>query len=255
MESWLKRIWLVNGLLIFVLLISFGVAWITSIVPRGNADSGPFLDTRSLPQGVDSAVSQDLSLSLPVRVGRTNTIYALVKVKDLSTAQPKNLLREVKLAEYSSVSQSPAVVNIVFSDIDGSNAHLLLNAKAFISSFSFPNYLDSLQSYILYHIAFYDTDHDGRLTQRDSAQIYISDLNGKDLQPLLPKNIDVITYDQSSDGRSIFLLTRSPIQGHETKAEDWPERVMVYDVHSRLLRPFFGGVDWSRKAQDILWSK
>jgi len=255
MESWLKRIWLVNGVLIFVLLISAGVAWITSIIPRGNADSGPFLDTRSLPRGVDSTVSQDLSLSLPNRVGRTNTMYALVKVKDLSAPQPKDALREVKLAEYSSVSQSPAVVNIVFSNLDGSNAHLLLNRKAFISSFSFPSYLDSLQSYILYHVAFYDTDHDGRLTQRDSSQLYISDLNGQNLQLMLPKNIDVITYDQSSDGRSIFLLTRAPIPGRQAKAEDWPERVMVYDVHSRLLRPYFAEVDWSRKAQDILWSK
>ncbi len=118
--------------------------------------------------------------------------------------------------------------NLLFLDKDYQQATPLLDRKALILDYKSPaswfniemSYnADSTQikkyiklqenlkkfSFFLYNIVFEDTNKDGKLTAKDNADYYISDVSGKNLKAVT-KNITVINYGLLEDKNSLFFV-------------------------------------------------
>lgn len=116
-------------------------------------------------------------------------------------------------------------INLLFFDDKYGHVHTLLDKKALILEVKYPNSVypttpktpqntndsthknpaDTLTSkikskdingfpYILYTIVFEDTNRDGQLNDADKNDLYISDINGKNLKKV-GKDIKVLTYE------------------------------------------------------------
>jgi hypothetical protein len=241
LDLWLKRIWFLIGCLILLLVLVATGAWVVDLF-KGHPDTGPLVGTAAQPQGKDSLVVQDLGFDFPIPVGTTGLMVVSVSIRDLTSAVPRSDLRiqspeESNLSSYSKFAPPQrAMVNILFLRRDGSESYPLLEKRAFIKRADIPAETDSLRRFLLFDIAFDDTDRDGRLTPQDSSRYYISDLDGHRLVPLVDRAFELSSYEESSDHKSIYLLLRHKVEN--VKPIDWPERLHLYDVATRSMSPF-----------------
>ena len=214
---------------------------------KKQADRRSHSHTRPGPQvtaaTADSLVTQDVELGLPVRIGNTDLVYIEIGVKDLS--QPT----EATLGMVSSES-----VNLLICRQDGSKPRLLLDRKAFIVGIDIPTRRDSLRSFSLYRIVTVDTDGDQRLTSRDDSRLFISDLDGTNLAPVLPEDLRTTRYSIDAEAQQLVLVSRSHGRGDD-RPEDQPEELMVFDLRTRSIRKFLEESDSIDRARRILWDK
>lgn len=165
-DKWLKRVWLTIGMLILFIFVIIGIVLLVGYLSRPGPSTGVLVGPSAQPKGPDSLISQDIVPNIPQRIGRTDLFYIGINIRQLSSPSPELAMRSMK---YSGESRSPQanLVNMVITKRDGSGAYLLLNRKAFIKWVDIPSIYDSLQRFNLYDIAFYDTDKDGRINEKD----------------------------------------------------------------------------------------
>jgi len=200
-DIWLKRIWLTIGIIALLFLIGIGVGLLYEFLTSHTHHTGVLAGSDALPKGPDSLITQDLTFDQPQRVGRTDLLYIGVRIKELTSAIPATDMRTMK---YSSASYSfHNMVNVIFTKRDGIGSYLLLDRKAFIKAADIPTPLDSLQNFNLYDIAYYDTDHDGRINESDSSQLFISDISGQNISPITPCGDLVSWYEESTDRKQL----------------------------------------------------
>jgi hypothetical protein len=185
-------------------------------------------------------VTQEITLTLPQAIGRTDYVYIEVGVKDLYQHRQETM----------GMAQSEAV-NILFARSDGTDPHLLVDKKAFITGVDFPALRDSLREFALYNIVSRDSDGDGRLTVHDRRRMYISDLVGRGFAPVLPEDVDCVNYQVASAGTELELVVRDAAIPHERGTEQ-PPRLMIYDVESRQLKPFLADAAILEQARRLL---
>lgn len=232
LDVWLKRIWLLIGCLVLFIALAGAVIFVLQLF-TGHNYGGPLVGANAHPQGPDSLVMQDLTFDFPQPLGRTGWLNIGVYVRDLSSPTPETASH---LSKYSEVySRRQGMVNILFLKRDGSEAHPLLESRALIKTTDIPNESDSLQRFNLYDISFRDSDRNGRITPKDSSQLFISDLNGDRLAPLIDNSHVLVTYEKSRDRKLIYLLLKERVNLPEVKPENWPERLYVFDVGSRSM--------------------
>src|SRR5439155_228692 len=116
---------------------------------------------------------------------------------------------------------------------------LLLNRPALIRSVSFPRSRDdSLQSWITYEVAFDDTNGDGGLDEDDAVSLYVSDLHGAALHPVLPPEWSVLSEEPLGDGRHILVLAVQPSARTERRTlEQAPAHAVLHDVPTVRTEP------------------
>ena len=243
MDLWLKRIWLTIGILILLGAV-VGIISMAVLFLSDTYDGGGPIATSTTP---DTLVSQGIGVSIPTAVGRTSFVYIPLIVKDLSTPLPR--------AAYEAKNFGNFVVNILFANRDGTDPHLLLDRKAFISSIRIPRYIDSLWTFCLFQIAFEDTDGDGRINHNDRSRLYVSDLNGRNLLPVLPDSLYLDSFDVTPAADRVFLIAKIKPLGGNAKFEDWPERLYLFNLRSRTLAPYPENDESLRRAKDLLWGK
>jgi hypothetical protein len=252
-DIWLKRIWLTIGIIALLILIGTGAGllyeFVTSHTHHTDVMAGP--DAR--PRGPDSLITQDLSFDQPCQVGKTDLLYIGVRVKDLTSAIPSSDMRVMMYSK--SIYSSRNMVNIIFTKRDGMGSYLLLDRKAFIKAADIPTPLDSLQYFNLYDIAYYDTDHDGRINENDSSQLFISDVTGQHLSPITQSGDIVSWHEKSTDRKQLYILIQQKPKGADALHEDWPERLYVFDIKSRSLSRFPAGEDIYDRVRKMLWEK
>ncbi|MEH1953138.1 hypothetical protein [Nostoc sp.] len=98
--------------------------------------------------------------------------------------------------------------NIIFYQKQGSEAHLLLNKKAIITSFDLLEVkaADKPTTRVwLYKIIDQDTNTDKKLNSEDATIGYLSDLSGKNLQQITPNNTRIISWVVVPSQNAIFL--------------------------------------------------
>jgi hypothetical protein len=252
-DIWLKRIWTLIGALVLIILLVIGVILIVQYFTSHGHDAGVLVGQAAKPKGPDSLVTQDLSFDKPQQVGRTDLLCIGVKVKELESSIPASSMRIMKYSEYSYGLNN--LVNVIFTKSDGSGSYLLLNRKGFIKTADIPTPKDSVQFYNLYDIAFFDSDNDGRINGSDTSQLYISDLDGKHLSQVTPSGDIVSWYDKTDNGKQIFILIKQNPSNSNIPSHDWPERLFVYDIHSRLLSHFPLNDNVFSDIRKMVWEK
>jgi hypothetical protein len=252
-DIWLKRIWMLIGVLILLFLVVVGVILAVEFFTLHNHHAGVLVGQAAKPKGPDSLVTQDLSFDRPQQVGRTDLLCIGARVKELESSTPASSMRIMKYSEFSYGLHN--LLNIVFTKSDGSGSYLLLNRKGFIKTADIPTPRDSTQFYNLYDIAFFDTDNDGRINGNDSSQLYISDLDGKRLSQVTPSGDILRWYDKTDKSKQIFLLLQQNPLNEKISPHDWPERLFVYDTRSRLLSHFPINDNVFSDIRKIVWEK
>jgi hypothetical protein len=252
-DVWLKRIWLAIGILILLVALVGLIAYVTSLLPSTKQDNGPMVGLQAQPQGPDSLIRQDISFDRPRPVGRIDLLYIGVRVRDLENAAPATSLRISRYSEVPAHQQN--LVNIVFTKGDGSVTYPLLNRRAFIRTFDIPSEDDSLQFFNLYEISFDDTDNDGRISSQDSAELFISDLNGEHLSQVTARGDELQWFEKSTDGKQVFILVKQRPKTAELSPQDWPEKMFTLDTRTRILSPFPRESELFDQIRKRLWSK
>jgi hypothetical protein len=253
MDNWLRRIWLVNGIAIFFLLVTGLVLFVLDHLPSRVSPSGPLALSDFTQRSIDSTILQDLRPALPILIGRSHFAYVGLRVKDLETPKVRSSYRVAKY--YDDEAYESNYTNIIFFRDDGFKAKLLLDRKAYISLTDIPHAQDSLRSFNLYRISYSDTDGDGRIGPGDSSNLFVSDLDGQHLTAVLPSGMRLQEYDVAEDHHTIRIRVSIRPNDAHIGEQDWPQRLLDYDVRLRQLRPNLQVDSTLSVAKEILWSK
>jgi hypothetical protein len=206
MEKFLKIIWSVNGVAIFLLLLVTGiivlVEWLDNLnyrQPRPEVIVGQELEEAK----AEGLILQGLVYESPLPIFHTDHYLLPVSVKTFDN--PKRAAKKFGIGSSRDVAfteEIDDVMNIVFLNSRLEPVSVLLDKKAFVQSFRYPsmeqyNYRsdgsDTLQRHITYLIAREDSNKDGALDDDDEADLYFSTLDGKDFARIT-EAVDVSDY-------------------------------------------------------------
>ncbi len=261
MDRWLKRVWLVNGLVLLISALAYvgiqGAVYMHRWRLRPRPMPGANLTSRA-----DALVSQKLHPSFPRAVGTTDWTVIPLAVQDLSRPAPRadydraDLLQMAappSLHSFALVTE-PGIMNLLFARKDGSDPHLLLDRPAHITAAELlerQNGSWSNDPFLVYRLALRDSDGDGRLTRRDRDDLWLSDVDGRGMRAVTDSTLQVLQYRLTDDRTKLMLLVRRRPDGPPRPPADWPEGLVAYDFATAALRPMDGGL--VQRAQEILW--
>jgi|GEM_PF-2111058 len=265
LNRWLRRLWLVDGIIVLIGGSIFTVQMIQGYLRTRPEAQGPMVGERLEKAIKDTLALQDVSMTLPRQVGTTPYRFVQLRAKDLTT--PSGIMKYSEPGpipwtpvgpDYSreyNVLEGNSTINLVFIKADGSDAHLLLDRKGFMATADIPSERDTSQRFDIYRLAFYDTDNDGRLTRSDISDLYVSDLFGRNLRQITDSTIKVTRYVKSIREGKVLLLAKVRPADSKIAEADWVERVFVYDLKSDQLSPFLTDESLLKKVREMLWSK
>jgi len=254
MEKWLKRLWLINGVLLLVVLIAMIQDRARSFFRETQSRPGPLVGKKIEKALADSLALQDISFGIPRTVGTTQYCVIHIVSKDLAT--PTRITeseRYVRIAPSweRNVLRIGGTINLLFAKQDGSEPRLLLDRKALITSSDIPSEGDSLQGLNLYRIVIKDTDNDGRLTHNDRSDLYVSDLNGQNLRQITGDKLNVLQYRLSMERKKIFIHAQLRPADQKISRNDWQDTLVVYDLVRQQLSPFLADDSLFHKARKL----
>jgi hypothetical protein len=209
LDNVLKIVWLINGIvLIGFLLIALVSGLIIGISELNFDSSTPYSAGEN-----NASAKQDITLSYESPIAIYNTDYYLMGVGFTQYFRESDKGASIDSYFSSDDKKYHNCVNIIFLDKHYKPARTLLNSNAFIESFDFPTQYDSYDydqkpdstiKNITYLIAFKDTDDDGDLTGSDETDLYLSDLDGRNLTQVT-KNRNVLKHQFINRGKQIFM--------------------------------------------------
>ncbi len=105
--------------------------------------------------------------------------------------------------------------------------------------------------WIEYTIALDDTNRDGRLDSRDDLALYVSDLDGRGLRPVLRPPLRV-GQTQPLDAGRMLVYALEPAAGQAVEEGRMRQRAFVYEVASGRLSPYAALDSAAARAARIL---
>lgn len=206
----LKWVWLGCGALLLVLLLA-GAAALLGVDRWFNSSREEAGVAIANQQETDQ---EEMKLSLtyqnPAQVGKSDFYLLPVYIAYEQSRRLKAGLGSSSYEEDRNVNQPS---NIIFLDSAFGIIRTLLNKKALITNLRYPNqeYYNELQmkekeqmDYILYQIAFNDTDKNGQIDSNDDADLFVSALDGSNLNQIT-RNWNVMSFDFYDDYKSILI--------------------------------------------------
>ena len=231
-----RVIWLVVGGLVLLFLLVAGVLvavqWIGN---AGAAEDAVRVATETQPSRDEPRA---VRYGMPQRMRGTDTRIMLVSYGEGNQAAGSS----TEYGIYDQRGSGGTWVNAVF--LDGAQARLLLDRPAYIRDVTYPVLQgsrlpdgDSLQTWITYVMAVDDSDRNGRLDHRDRAGLYVSDLEGRTLRPVLRPPLRYTSH-QAMEGGQILVYALEPPAGQQVDEKRMRQRAFVYDVASGRLSPY-----------------
>lgn len=228
----LRAIWLAIGVLLLGFLLVFAVVAVTGWVRTMGADESAVRVARESGQPREEARAVRLGMPDSIRGGT-----AMIAMVDNGTAyQPRGA---------SAMSGSLAgdiglrMVNVVFLDDEG--ARLLLDKPAYITEVRYPRRRDSdpndSQNWISYQVVMEDGNGNGQLDGRDPRSLYVTDLEGRNLRPVIRPPMRLQRHEAIGPGR-ILVYALEPPQGQQVAEDRMRQRAFVYETATGKLLPF-----------------
>jgi hypothetical protein len=221
----LRMIWLLIGILLLLLLLAGGAMIVAQLV--GNLGAGddavrvvsqaqpPREEARAVRYGEPHPIRGTATRLVQVEYGRAFS-------PDGGYASGGRYTRET-------------VVNLIFVDAQG--ARLLLDRPAYVGSVSWPRPDEPARSWIVYQISLDDANRDGKLDARDPTSLYVSDLEGRNLRPVIRPPLRVKDY-RMLDADRVLVYALEPPAGPAVAEERWRQRAFVYDAAAGRLSPY-----------------
>ncbi len=246
MDRWLKRLWMVNGVLLLVLLVLGGgallVTWLSGAFSSKNAVLAPD------PTRTAAVKPRAVRYSPPRPIWGTKTQVVIVRYGKGQQGAGMGLASD----SYEYRDEDGPVVNLLF--LTGTSpGRVLLDKPAYVRSFDYPSSKsDSLKHWVTYHIAFEDTNADRRLDSDDRVDLYVSDLDGSNLRRVLPLGMRLLDHHDAGDGRHLVVTALQVPNDWRGSDDELPQRAFLYDVATRTLAPYAALDSLVRDAARIL---
>lgn len=243
-SKFLKILWTVNGIGIFLVLLIIGISQIVPIIEN--------LSTNEFETGILVAKNEKQNYRLdslkfdlqhiiydqPQKIKSTDFYISEVTVFD------KKMPQDIKYAlmEAAQINEKMfgATINILFFKEDRSQVYPLLDRNAYIDQVSFPREQrnryysyeledkDKLQPYIIYKIAMSDDNGDNRINSEDNMSYYISDLFGKNLEQITPDTLTINSFWFTDDYKEIYFEAFKDVEISEDLPYLLKERDLYY---------------------------
>lgn len=226
----LKLVWFAIGVLLLLFLAGAGVMILSEVI--GNAGAGREASrVVAEPGAAGNPPPAAVRYGLPRAIRGTDTRIVMV---EHGTGYGGS-----SFDSYSSRDRGGSQVNVMFVDADG--VRLLLDRPAHIRQVSYPGPAGGPQGadtvpreWISYVLALDDSNGDRRVDLRDAAGLFVTDLEGRDLRPVLRPPLRYRAHEALGPGRILVYALEGP-RG-ERVAEEWMrQRAFVYDVRTNQL--------------------
>lgn len=239
-DRWLKRIWLVNGIVLLALPVVGLAAAAFTMLGNWRGDRAVAVAATAPDEGAATADRvRAVRFDVPVDVRGTATRLVLVRNGASYLAGSDDYPSS---GSGKSQREGP-IVNVAFLPADGAAGRLLLDRPAYLSDVSWPgepyDRADSLQTWISYEVALEDTNGDGSLDDEDRKELYVSDLEGHALRRVLPAGWRLEDYESLGDGRTLVVTAlAAPKPGEQWDERRALERAFRYDVPAGRIESF-----------------
>lgn len=207
-----SKILIIVNIFLLIVVVGFSIMFFTS----KNKSETDFFEPESIIVGeeLEKAKSENMAVQglkyeAPRGIYNSTNYYMPISVMTYEEAKKLNEIVESSGDISYSFYGYDNFLNILFLDKNYNVIGTLLKKKASISNVKMvytreDQPVDKTANNILYMIAFEDTNKDGLLDAKDRHDLYISDLNGKNLKQVT-KGIDVNDYDFSNSNSEIFI--------------------------------------------------
>ncbi|HEX8696011.1 MAG TPA: hypothetical protein VF746_26585 [Longimicrobium sp.] len=205
----LRWVWLINGILLLALL-AIGTlfvlgAWITDLAAGDPA-------VPAAPKGGASGPERPRAVRYDAPAPIRGSDARIVLVGHGQGYRPAAGERGMDSGD--GTSEGP-IVNVAF--LDGRGGRLLLDRPAYVAEVRWPGDEragpDSTLRWIVYEMALEDGNGDGRLDHRDPLGLYVSDLAGGGLRPVLPRGFRLRGWEPRADGTLFITALPQPARG------------------------------------------
>ena len=254
MDRWLKRLWLVNGVLLLILIVlstgAVAVTWLSGAFSGRNAVLAPD-STRNA-----AVAPRAVRYSPPRAIWGTKSRVVVVRYGRGQQGRGLGWGSEMSGSEYYSYDggrdADGPVVNLLFLPATGAG-RVLLDKPAYVSWFDYPSTKDdSLQRWITYRIALDDTNNDGRLDSDDRVDLFVSDLDGSNLRRVLPPGMRLLDHQAVGDGRHLVVTALQVPADFRGSDDELPQRAFLYDVLTGSTTPYAAVDSLVRNAANVL---
>ena len=243
-SKFLRILWTVNGIGIFLVLIVIGIHQVLPIIENLSKDdfeTGILVGKNEKQKyRLDSLKFelQHIIYDRPQKIKSTN--YYLTEVTIFDKKMPQEVKNIVKEAAQVSEKLFGATINILFFKEDRSEVYPLLNQNAYIDQVSFPreqrnryydyepSNKDNNQPFIIYKIATKDDNGDNRINSEDNMSYYISDLFGKNLEQITPDTLTIDNFWFTDDYKEIYFEAFKDVEISEDLPYLLKERDLYY---------------------------
>ena len=235
----LRVIWLLIGVLLLAFLLAGGAMVVAQLV--GN------LGAREDAERVASQARPPRQEAGAVRFGPPEVVRGtatrVARVESGRAWQPGS---ESGLGDGY---PTPVLVNLIFLDDRG--ARLLLDRPAYIARVDLPAADGPARGWIAYRMALDDANRDGRVDAGDPLSLYLSDLEGRNLRPVVRPPLRVTDY-RMLDADRLLVYALEPAAGQPAAEDRWRQRAFVYDAAAGTLTPHAALDSAAARAEQIL---
>ncbi len=233
-NKFIKFLIILNGVMLPILL-GFGIyQLIKEVFPKSEKiEQGIIIGEELNTAKKDSVALQGLKYYNPIKLHNSKNSYLPISL--LTYDEEKRLNKLTSMA--SDIGDGLLkYVNVIFLDENYQVVTSLLDKKASIfriepqrKKYQYKNEeIDKTVKYIGYLIAFDDSNKDGKLNSEDNHDLFLSDLNGKNLKKITD-NIDIKRFEFKKSNSQIFIkyTERSNIREEHKK-----QKFIIYDIKS-----------------------
>ena len=219
MTKFIKTLIIINGIIIPLVFIAILVTFVGNLIDnnRYRGSETGVLTKNIFQKDTGFVARQGLDYSSPEFMEGTENYYITISVKTFE--KPQTI--ENRVTKFSKLNLNEGETNyfnIVFLDKNYRVLRSLLTKKASITELVFAEMDQSLRTdhniktpgtdptvkNIAYQIVYEDTNHDGKLDNKDLADLYISGIDGSDLTKVT-QNIDIQKVKFFNKNTQLFI--------------------------------------------------
>lgn len=247
LDRTVKLLWLVIGALLLLFLVVGGVMILSQVI--GNAGAGSEAVRVASGGGPAREEPRAVRYGMPAPIRGTATRIVMV---NNGTAYGYGPGLDGGGYASSRARTSSAGVNVMF--VDGAGVRLLLDRPAYVQHVDYPvprQDENEARSWITYQVALDDTNRDGRLDQNDAIALYVTDLEGRNLRPVLSPPLRYQSHEGLGPARILVYALQAPA-GAAVDDDRMRQRAFLYDVAAGRLAPYAALDSAAERAGRIL---
>jgi hypothetical protein len=236
MNRFIKVLIIVNGILIPLIIAFFFLQYIKTFSVEEEESEGIIVGEQHNKAINDSIALQRILCGSFEEIYNSNNLYLSVSVTSYDEAlDMKKMASSAGDISFFSLAQN---INVIFLDNDYNVIGTLVDKKASIKEINVPhgdygnNKIDKTVNNIAYLIGFDDSNKNGKIDKDDYHDLYITDLNGKNLTKVT-ENVDVESFYFTHSHSQIFISFQ---ERNGLREEYRKTRFAIYNIETQTFK-------------------